>query len=113
MLQCEIHRRCWILLVCGEKSLCKHSSNPVEETDIYTKITQGMVEKRDTQQKTRDANNHSGSAPQTCRFYNELNAILGGNPTTTPKRSMDTSQESESQSTSGNNEEDILDKEEE
>ncbi|XP_073191453.1 uncharacterized protein [Lepidochelys kempii] len=65
----------------------------------------------ETYQKTREANSRSGSAPQTCHFYEELHAILGGDTTTTPKHSVDTSQEP--QETSSNNEEDIVDKEEE
>ncbi|XP_074802898.1 uncharacterized protein LOC141983785 [Natator depressus] len=35
-------------------------------------------------EKTREANGHSGSEPQTCRFYDELHAILGVSATTTP-----------------------------
>ncbi|XP_074810094.1 zinc finger and SCAN domain-containing protein 29-like [Natator depressus] len=62
-------------------------------------------------QKTREANGCSGSAPQICHFYEELHAILGGNPTTNPKGSMDTSQES--RATLGNNKENIVDTEKE
>ncbi|CAM4616874.1 unnamed protein product [Caretta caretta] len=39
---------------------------------------------RQAYQKTRGANGRSGSEPQTCRFYDELHAILGGSATTTP-----------------------------
>ncbi|XP_074816767.1 zinc finger and SCAN domain-containing protein 32-like [Natator depressus] len=35
-------------------------------------------------QKTTEANGRSGSEPQTCRFDDELHAILGGSATTTP-----------------------------
>nr|XP_048709417.1 uncharacterized protein LOC125637940 [Caretta caretta] len=38
----------------------------------------------ESHQKTREANSGSGSEPQTCRFYDELHAILGGSTTTTP-----------------------------
>ncbi|XP_074983369.1 uncharacterized protein LOC142071640 [Caretta caretta] len=34
--------------------------------------------------ENREANGRSGSEPQTCRFYDELHAILGGSATTTP-----------------------------
>ncbi|XP_073196258.1 uncharacterized protein [Lepidochelys kempii] len=43
-----------------------------------------LKELRQAYQKTREANGHSGSEPQTCRFYDELHAILGGSATTTP-----------------------------
>ncbi|XP_067409038.1 uncharacterized protein [Emydura macquarii macquarii] len=78
--------------------------------DIYKKISLNMLEKgyrRDVQQchvkieelkqvyqKTKEANSHSGSSLKTCRFYEELHAILGGDPTTVPPRSTDTSGES-------------------
>ncbi|XP_074805948.1 uncharacterized protein LOC141985578 [Natator depressus] len=39
---------------------------------------------RQAYQKTREANGRSGSEPKTCRFYDELHAILGGSATTTP-----------------------------
>ncbi|EMP27357.1 hypothetical protein UY3_15511 [Chelonia mydas] len=61
--------------------------------------------------KTREANSHAGSEPQTCCFYEDLHKILGGDPTTIPKHSVDTFQEP--RVTSGNNEEDIVDEEEE
>ncbi|XP_074802919.1 uncharacterized protein LOC141983827 [Natator depressus] len=40
-------------------------------------------------QKTREANDRSGSEPKTCRFYDELHAILGGSATTTPAMLFD------------------------
>ncbi|XP_073215367.1 uncharacterized protein [Lepidochelys kempii] len=43
-----------------------------------------LKELRQAYQKTRDANGCFGSEPQTCRFYDELHAILGGSATTTP-----------------------------
>ncbi|EMP30320.1 hypothetical protein UY3_12546 [Chelonia mydas] len=116
-----------LIAVCGEESVEAELQSSRRNADIYAEIMQGMGEKgytRDTQQchvevkelqqvyqKTREANSHSGSAPQTCYFYEELHVILGGDPTTTPKRSMDTSQEL--RATSSNNEEDIVEEEEE
>ncbi|XP_074808661.1 uncharacterized protein LOC141987323 [Natator depressus] len=43
-----------------------------------------LKELRQAYQKTREANGRTGSEPQTCRFYDELHAILGGSATTTP-----------------------------
>ncbi|XP_048693102.2 uncharacterized protein LOC125630934 isoform X1 [Caretta caretta] len=81
----------------------------------YTRDTQQcrvkINELQHVYQKTREANRHSGSAPQTCCFYEQLHAILGGDPTTTPKLSGDTSQEP--QATLSNNEEEDIGEEEE
>ncbi|EMP24752.1 hypothetical protein UY3_18206 [Chelonia mydas] len=49
-----------------------------------------IKELRQAYQKTKEANGRDGSEPQTCHFYNELHAILGGAPTTTPPLSVDT-----------------------
>nr|XP_048711843.1 uncharacterized protein LOC125639210 [Caretta caretta] len=43
-----------------------------------------LKELRRTYQKTKESNGCSGTEPQTCRFYAELHAILGGAATTTP-----------------------------
>ncbi|XP_073210067.1 inositol polyphosphate-5-phosphatase A isoform X4 [Lepidochelys kempii] len=50
-----------------------------------------LRELRQAYQKTREANGCSGSEPQTCRFYDELHAILGGSATTTPAVLFDSS----------------------
>ncbi|XP_074803437.1 uncharacterized protein LOC141984348 [Natator depressus] len=50
-----------------------------------------IKELRQAYQKTKEANGHSRSEPQTCRLYAEPNAILAGAATTTPSASMDTS----------------------
>ncbi|XP_067422294.1 zinc finger and SCAN domain-containing protein 29-like [Emydura macquarii macquarii] len=109
----------------GEESVLAQLRASKRNLDIYGKISQGMLEKghnRDAQQcrvkikelhqsyqKVSEANSRSGSSPQKCRFYEELHAILGGDPTTVPPRSIDTS--ARSQST--DNDEDSVDKEEE
>ncbi|EMP30772.1 hypothetical protein UY3_12085 [Chelonia mydas] len=49
-----------------------------------------VKELRQAYQKTKDANGHSRSEPHTCRFYDELRAILGSVPTTTSPLSVDT-----------------------
>ncbi|EMP37370.1 hypothetical protein UY3_05418 [Chelonia mydas] len=48
-----------------------------------------LKELRQAYQKTKESNGHSGTEPQTCRFYAELHAILGGATTTTPPLSVD------------------------
>ncbi|KAG6939055.1 zinc finger and SCAN domain containing 29, partial [Chelydra serpentina] len=40
--------------------------------------------------KAREKNSHSGAPPTTCRFYKELDAILGGDPTTVQSTTVDT-----------------------
>ncbi|XP_067402439.1 uncharacterized protein [Emydura macquarii macquarii] len=114
------HIRLW-----GENSVLAQLRASNRNLDIYGKISQGMLEKghnRDAQQcrvkikelwqtyqKAREANSCSGSSPKTCRFYGEVHAILGGNPTTMPPYSINTSTASQSV----NNEEESLDEEEE
>ncbi|XP_065454090.1 uncharacterized protein LOC135983971 [Chrysemys picta bellii] len=48
-----------------------------------------VKELRQAYQKIKEANSRSGSEPQTCRFYAELYAILGGAATTTPPLTVD------------------------
>ncbi|EMP41474.1 hypothetical protein UY3_01272 [Chelonia mydas] len=48
-----------------------------------------LKELRQAYQETREANGRSGSEPQTCRFCDELHAILGGSITTTPALCFD------------------------
>ncbi|EMP31566.1 hypothetical protein UY3_11277, partial [Chelonia mydas] len=72
---------------------------------IFEKISKGMKDRgynrnpqqcrvkikelREGYQKTKQENSRSGSEPQTCCFYDELHAILGGAPTTTPPLYVD------------------------
>ncbi|KAM7165225.1 uncharacterized protein RBU57_008762 isoform 1-T1 [Macrochelys suwanniensis] len=53
-----------------------------------------VKELQNAYRKACEANSHSGAAPTTCRFYKELDAILGVNPTSTPRTTMDTSEPS-------------------
>ncbi|EMP31804.1 Zinc finger and SCAN domain-containing protein 29 [Chelonia mydas] len=85
----------------GEESVQAELRSSRRNSDIYAKIARGMGEKgytRDTDQcrvkikelrqvyqKTREASSHSCSAPQTCYFFEELHAILGGDGITTPR----------------------------
>ncbi|XP_053896981.1 uncharacterized protein LOC128843885 isoform X3 [Malaclemys terrapin pileata] len=48
-----------------------------------------IKELRQGYQKTKEANGHSGSQPQTCRFYKALHSILGAATTTTPPLTVD------------------------
>ncbi|XP_077676992.1 uncharacterized protein LOC144267150 [Eretmochelys imbricata] len=43
-----------------------------------------LKELRQAYQKSREVNGRSGSEPQSCCFYDEQHAILGGSATTTP-----------------------------
>ncbi|EMP26148.1 UPF0554 protein C2orf43 like protein [Chelonia mydas] len=75
--------------------------------DAYRLIARAMQEmghERDAQQcrakikelkllyqKAREANHHCDAAQKTYRFYKKLDAILGSDPTSTPKSPVDTS----------------------
>ncbi|XP_074800107.1 uncharacterized protein LOC141982175 [Natator depressus] len=52
------------------------------------------TELRNAYRKAHEANSHSGAAPVTCRFYKELDAILGGNPTSAQSTTIGTSEPS-------------------
>ncbi|XP_074805112.1 myb/SANT-like DNA-binding domain-containing protein 7 [Natator depressus] len=87
-----------LIAVWGEESVQAELRTSRRNADIYAKIAQGMGEKgytRDTQQchvkikelrqayqKTREVNSRSGAEPQTCHFYEQLHAILAGDPNT-------------------------------
>ncbi|XP_043378517.1 zinc finger protein with KRAB and SCAN domains 2-like [Chelonia mydas] len=53
-----------------------------------------VKELQNAYRKAREANCCSGASPMSCRFYKELDAILGGNPTSTLSTTMDTSEPS-------------------
>ncbi|XP_073179131.1 uncharacterized protein [Lepidochelys kempii] len=89
-----------LIAVWGEESVLSELRSSFQNAKTFVKISQGMKdtchnrdpkqcrvklkELRQAYQKTREANGRSGSEPQTCRFYDELHAILGGSATTTP-----------------------------
>ncbi|EMP29821.1 Zinc finger and SCAN domain-containing protein 29 [Chelonia mydas] len=115
-----------LIVVWGEESVQAELRSSRRSAHVYAKITRGLREKgymRDTQQccvkikelrqvyqKAREANSCSGAEPNTCQFDNKLHAILGGEPTSTPTRNMDTSQVCESRD---NKEDYMLDEKEE
>ncbi|XP_074807979.1 uncharacterized protein LOC141986861 isoform X2 [Natator depressus] len=51
-----------------------------------------VKELRNAHCKAHEANSRSGAVPTTCCFYKELNAILGADPTSTPRTTTDTSE---------------------
>nr|XP_048707695.1 zinc finger and SCAN domain-containing protein 32-like [Caretta caretta]XP_048707696.1 zinc finger and SCAN domain-containing protein 32-like [Caretta caretta]XP_048707697.1 zinc finger and SCAN domain-containing protein 32-like [Caretta caretta] len=89
-----------LIAVWGEESVLSELRSSFRNAKTFVKISQGMKDRgrnrdpkqccvklkelRQAYQKTRGANGRSGSEPQTCRFYDELHAILGGSATTTP-----------------------------
>ncbi|EMP38472.1 hypothetical protein UY3_04344 [Chelonia mydas] len=89
-----------LIAVWGEESVLSELRSSFRNAKTFVKTSQGMKDKghnrdpkqcrvklkelRQAYQKTREANGRSGSEPQTCRFYDELHAILGGSATTTP-----------------------------
>ncbi|XP_074988872.1 uncharacterized protein LOC142073335 [Caretta caretta] len=89
-----------LIAVWGEESVLSELRSSFQNAKTFLKISQGMMDRghnrdpkqcrvklkelRQAYQKTREANSRSGSEPQTCRFYDELHAILGGSATTTP-----------------------------
>ncbi|XP_074801174.1 uncharacterized protein LOC141982739 [Natator depressus] len=89
-----------LIAVWGEESVLSELRSSFQNAKTFVKISQGMKDRghnrdpkqcrmkfkelRQAYQKTRGANSRSGSEPKTCRFYDELHAILGGSATTTP-----------------------------
>nr|XP_048712142.1 uncharacterized protein LOC125639347 [Caretta caretta] len=88
-----------LIAVWGEESVLSELRSSFQNAKTFVKISQGMKDRghnrdlkqcrvklkelRQAYQKTREANGHSGSEPQTCRLYDELHSILGGSATTT------------------------------
>ncbi|KAM7177576.1 uncharacterized protein RBU57_012376 [Macrochelys suwanniensis] len=93
----EVHD---LITVWGDETVLAELRSKRRNANTYAKVSKGMQDRgynRDAQQcrvkikelrqayqKTRDANSHSGSEPQTCCFYDELHAILGGAASTDP-----------------------------
>ncbi|EMP39608.1 hypothetical protein UY3_03204 [Chelonia mydas] len=61
--------------------------------------------------KVREANCCSGAVSKTCRFYKELDAILGGDPTSTAKSPVDISEGTEAAERAPNPEDEVTDEE--
>ncbi|EMP37429.1 hypothetical protein UY3_05410 [Chelonia mydas] len=88
-----------LIAVWGDESMLSELHSSFQNAKKFVKISQGMKDRghnrdrkqcrvklklRQAYQKTREANGRSRSEPQTCRFYDELHALLGGSATTTP-----------------------------
>ncbi|XP_065421793.1 myb/SANT-like DNA-binding domain-containing protein 7 [Chrysemys picta bellii] len=94
-----------LIAVWGEESVQAELRSKRQDANIFAKISKVMMDRgynKDTQQCrmkvkelrqaykiSKDANGRSGSEPYTCRFYDELHAILGVAPTTNPPLSVD------------------------
>nr|XP_048677796.1 uncharacterized protein LOC125623024 [Caretta caretta] len=89
-----------LIAVWGEESVLSELRSKRRNARIFHKISEAMRDRgysrdatqcrvklkelRQTYQKTKESNGCSRTEPQTCRFYAELHAILGGAATTTP-----------------------------
>ncbi|XP_065264550.1 uncharacterized protein LOC135881771 [Emys orbicularis] len=89
-----------LLAIWGDESVLAEHRSSKRNGKILEKVSKAMKDRghnRDAQQcrvkikelrqayhKAREANGRSGTEPQTCRFYTELHAMLGGAATTTP-----------------------------
>ncbi|XP_065444092.1 uncharacterized protein LOC135982249 [Chrysemys picta bellii] len=89
-----------LLAIWGDESMLAELHSSKQNGKILEKVSKAMKDRghnRDAQQcrvkikelrqayhKAREANGRSGAEPQTCRFYAELHAFLGGAATTTP-----------------------------
>ncbi|XP_053899552.1 uncharacterized protein LOC128845169 isoform X3 [Malaclemys terrapin pileata] len=94
-----------LIAIWEEDSVLAELRSKRRNAKTFEKISKGMMERghnrdshqchvkvkelRQAYQKTKEANGCSGSEPQTCRFYAELHAILGGAATTTPPLTVD------------------------
>ncbi|XP_074818769.1 zinc finger and SCAN domain-containing protein 29-like [Natator depressus] len=94
-----------LIAVWGEESVLSELHSKRRNAKTFQKISEAMRDRgyiryatqcrmklkelRQAYQKTKESNGHSGTEPQTCRFYTELHAILGGAVTTTPPLSVD------------------------
>ncbi|XP_077667368.1 uncharacterized protein LOC144261550 [Eretmochelys imbricata] len=99
-----------LISVCGEDAVQSQLRSSRRNYDPFGQISRDMIESghdrdalqcrvkvkelRNEYRKACQANRCSGAAPATCHFYKELDAILGGDPTSTPKTNIDTSEPS-------------------
>ncbi|XP_065413506.1 uncharacterized protein LOC135973609 [Chrysemys picta bellii] len=100
---------CWTSSVFGwKKAVQSQLRSSRRNYDTFGKLSKDMMERghdrdalqcrikvkelRSAYHKARKANGRSGAPPVTCRFYKELDVILGVNPTSTPSTTMDTSE---------------------
>ncbi|XP_043395370.1 zinc finger protein with KRAB and SCAN domains 2-like [Chelonia mydas] len=92
-----------LISVWGEEAVQSQLRSIRRNYDIFRQISRAMLERGHDQdalqcrvkvKELRNANSHSGAAAATCNFYKELDAILGGDPTSMPSTTMNTSEAS-------------------
>ncbi|XP_050816751.1 zinc finger and SCAN domain-containing protein 29-like [Gopherus flavomarginatus] len=100
-----------LISVWGEEAVQSQLRSSRRNYDTYGQISKSMLQRghewdvvqfrvkvkepRSAYCKAREGNRRSGAAPMTCRFYKELDAILGGDPTANPRTTMDSSEQGE------------------
>nr|XP_042715494.1 uncharacterized protein LOC122174610 [Chrysemys picta bellii] len=113
-----------LISIWGEEAVQSQLCSSHRNYDTYGHISRCMRERghdQDTLQcrvkvkelqnsysMAQEANCHSGAAPTSSRFYKELDAILGGDPTSTAKATVDTSVAHVPVESGPNQEEEIL-----
>ncbi|XP_050774606.1 uncharacterized protein LOC127031604 [Gopherus flavomarginatus] len=106
-----------LISVFGEEAVQSQLRSSCRNYNTYGQISKAMMERghdRDAVQcrvkvkelwsaycKAHEGNCRSGAAPTTCRFYKELDAILGGDPTANPRITMDSSEQGEEREVEG------------
>ncbi|XP_048696990.1 uncharacterized protein LOC125632589 [Caretta caretta] len=92
-----------LISVWGEEAVQSQLRSSHRNYDIFRQISRAMLERGHDQdalqcrvkvKELRNANSHSSAAAATCHFYKELDAILGGDPTSMPSTTMNTSEAS-------------------
>ncbi|XP_050825027.1 zinc finger and SCAN domain-containing protein 29-like [Gopherus flavomarginatus] len=100
-----------LISVWGEEAVQAQLRSRRRNYDTYGQISQSLMRRgheRDALQcrvkikelrsaycKAREGNRYSGAAPTTCCFYQELDAILGCDPTANPRSTMESSEQGE------------------
>ncbi|KAM7177216.1 uncharacterized protein RBU57_002584 [Macrochelys suwanniensis] len=116
-----------LISIWGEEAVQSQLHSSRQNYDSYGQISRCMTERghdqetlqcmvkmkelRNTYHKAQEVNRRSSAAPTSCRFYKELDAILGGDPTSTAKSPVDTSLAHVSVKSGLSQEEAILDEE--
>ncbi|EMP36605.1 Zinc finger and SCAN domain-containing protein 29 [Chelonia mydas] len=94
-----------LIAVWGDESVLSELRSKRRNAKTFQKISKAMMDRgysrdatqchvklqelRQMYQKTKESNGCSMTEPQTCHFYTELHAILGGTATTIPPLSVD------------------------
>ncbi|XP_073189763.1 uncharacterized protein [Lepidochelys kempii] len=99
-----------LISVWGEEAVQSQLRSSCRNYDTFRQIPRDMMERahdwdalqcrvkvkelQNAYHKAHEANCRSGAAPTTCHFHKELDAILGGDTTSTPRTTMDMSEPS-------------------